>query len=184
VKPGILTGSAAGPLAISAFVALTALLAFLTFGALTDILAQRRALAEASHILTRLQERGADPRSAEAPLPDRPDGSPFLEGPTLTTAGASLMQRVSDAVQKAGGRITSSQVDLGATEAPNGMVSVSASVELEQARLQPLLYDLEAGMPFLFVERLDVRGADASPADGEASMRVQFTVSGRWEGAR
>ena len=33
------------------------------------------------------------------------------------------------------------------------IVSVLASCELEHAALQRLLYDLEAGMPFLFIEQ-------------------------------
>jgi general secretion pathway protein M len=183
MRPRILSGSTAGPAAIAAFVALSALLAFVTFGAVADLLAQRRALDEASHILTRLQERRATPAAA-ATQPERPEGSPFLQGPTLTTAGAFLMQRISEAVQAAGGRITSSQVDLGGTEIQDGFVSVTASVELAQEHLQVLLYDLEGGMPFLFVDRLDMRETGTPEAVGNATLRVQFTVSGRWEGVR
>jgi general secretion pathway protein M len=184
MRPRILSGSTAGPAAIAAFVALSGLLAFVTFGAVAELLAQRRALDEASYILTRLQERRATPAAAATLQPERPEGSPFLQGPTLTTAGAFLMQRISEAVQAAGGRITSSQVDLGETEIQDGFVSVTASVELAQEHLQALLYDLEGGMPFLFVDRLDMRETGTPEAVGNATLRVQFTVSGRWEGVR
>ena len=82
-----------------------------------------------------------------------PTGSPFLEGQTLTVAGAALLQRVADAVTKVGGNVLSSQVDVQGVQAKDGYVSVLASCEVEQAAMQRLLYDLEAGMPFLFIEQ-------------------------------
>ena len=75
------------------------------------------------------------------------------KGQTLTVAGAALLQRVADAVTKVGGNVLSSQVDVQGVQAKDGYVSVLASCEIEQAAMQRLLYDLEAGMPFLFVEQ-------------------------------
>ena len=93
-------------------------------------------------------------RAAGAPRSAVPTGSPFLEGQTLTVAGAALLQRVADAVTKVGGNVLSSQVDVQGVQAKDGFVSVLASCELDHAALQRLLYDLEAGMPFLFLEQL------------------------------
>jgi general secretion pathway protein M len=182
MTPHALPGTAKGSVAVAAFVALAVILASITLSALGGLVAQRGALADASDILERLQERRNAP-AAVGEAPARPPGSPFLEGPTLTTAGAALMQRVAGAVEAADGRITSSGVDLGGTEAPDGRVSVMANVELPRDRLQALLYDLEAGMPFLFVDRLDVQGAATSDTP-DASLRVQLTVQGQWEDAR
>src|SRR6185295_12857992 len=94
-------------------------------------------------------------RTATSPhAADRP-GTPFLEGPTVTVAGAALLQRVATAVGNVGGTIQSSQVDVAGIEAKNGLVGLVVSCEMEQPALQKLLYDLEAGMPFLFVDQLD-----------------------------
>ena len=49
-----------------------------------------------------------------------PTGSPFLEGQTLTVAGAALLQRVADAVTKVGGNVLSSQVDVQGVQAKDG----------------------------------------------------------------
>ena len=52
-----------------------------------------------------------------------------------------------------------------------------ASFELEQPALQQLLYDIEAGMPFLYVDQLSV-----APKNEEGRMRVLLTASGLWRG--
>lgn len=51
--------------------------------------------------------------------------------------------------------------------------------------LQRLLYDLEVGMPFLFVEQLDVQAPQTagSAAADVARMHVQLAVAGEWRGA-
>jgi hypothetical protein len=43
------------------------------------------------------------------------------------------------------------------TQAKTGFVGLLVSCEMEQPSLQKLLYDLEAGMPFLFIDQLDVQ---------------------------
>jgi len=73
-------------------------------------------------------------------------GSPFLDGRTITIAGAALQQRIEAAVAKAGGELTSSQVELDGPDAKNGFVNLTASVEAGQAAVQTILYDIEAGM--------------------------------------
>ncbi|MEA2936275.1 MAG: ral secretion pathway protein, partial [Variibacter sp.] len=64
--------------------------------------------------------------------------------------------------------------------AKEGYVNLIASCEVEQAALQQLLYDIEAGMPFLFVDQL-VAQVSTSNTDG-GRMRVLLSVSGLWPG--
>jgi uncharacterized protein len=56
----------------------------------------------------------------------------------------------------------------------------------EQPSLQKLLYDLEAGMPFLFVDQLDVQVSltTAMNESGSGRIRVVLGVSGQWQGNR
>jgi len=49
--------------------------------------------------------------------------------------------------------------------------------------LPRLLYELEAGLPFLFVDRLAVQAPIALSTSQEGRLRVLLAVSGRWEGA-
>jgi general secretion pathway protein M len=108
-----------------------------------------------------------------------PSGSPFLEGATFTVAGATLLQRVDGAVTKLGGNVLSSQVDLKGNQSKAGFISMIASCEIGQAELQKLLYDLEAGMPFLFVDQLVVESTTSS-SSGEGKLRILLAVSGQW----
>jgi general secretion pathway protein M len=153
--------------------------------AVSDIVNHQRALAQTSDLLDQLQGRrprggGASPLAAEHP------GTPFLEGPTVTVAGAALLQRVAAAVGNVGGTIQSSQVDVSGTQAKDGFVGLVVSCEMEQPALQKLLYDLEAGMPFLFVDQLDVQVPQTTAAseDGTGRIRVVLGISGQWQSSK
>lgn len=150
----------------------------------SSILDQQRALAQTSDLLDQLQGRkGGNPSAlASAARP----GSPFLEGPTVTVAGAALLQRVAAAVSTVGGTIQSSQVDVLGTQAKDGFVGLLVSCEMEQPSLQKLLYDLEVGMPFLFVDQLDVQVPQTTAANegGTGRIRVVLGVSGQWQGSK
>ena len=61
-------------------------------------------------------------------------------------------------------------------------MSVTLLGEIEQASLQPLLYDIEAGMPFLFVEQLVVQAPQGASDHGK--LKVTMSVSGKWQGSK
>ncbi|MEA2898075.1 MAG: ral secretion pathway protein [Bradyrhizobium sp.] len=149
--------------------------------AVSNILDHQRALAQTSDLLDQLQGRRAR-GAGTSPL--APPGTPFLEGPTVTVAGATLLQRVAAAVGNVGGTIQSSQVDVLGTQAKDGFVGLLVSCEMEQSALQRLLYDLEVGMPFLFVDQLDVQVPQTTAANdsGTGKIRVVLGVSGQWQG--
>jgi general secretion pathway protein M len=153
--------------------------------AVSDIAGHRQALAQTSDLLDQLRGRKARGGAAPSLAAEHP-GTPFLEGPTVTVAGASLLQRVAAAVGNVGGTIQSSQVDVLGTQAKDGFVSLVVSCEMEQPALQKVLYDLEAGMPFLFVDQLDVQVPQTTAAneDGTGRIRVVLGVSGQWQGGK
>ena len=113
--------------------------------------------------------------------PPRMSGSPFLDGPTVTIAGADLQKRVAAAVAAVGGNVLSSQVDLQGSQASQGYVLLTASCEIDQPALQPLLYDLESGMPYLFIEQLIVQAPQSAAEPEGKRMRVQIDVAGQWQ---
>jgi general secretion pathway protein M len=168
-------------LVVIAYVAIVAVLVTVAWSGVADILERRQSVADASDLLAQLEGRKAPSFNAGGTQTGTvPPGSPFIEGQSLTVAGAALLQRVASAVTNVGGNVLSSQVDVQGAQAKDGYVSVIASCDVEQAALQRLLYDLEAGMPFLFVEQL-VAQSPANPADG-SRMRLLLAVSGRWQG--
>jgi general secretion pathway protein M len=163
------------------YAGLVAALLIIAASSLIDLYNQRASVAASAAMLEQLEGRkplAADKRSADTAAPS---GSAFLEGATVTVAGAALLQRVATAVTKAGGNVLSSQLDVqGGPNAKPGFISMVANCELEQSALQALLYDLEAGMPFLFVDQLDIQVATA----GESKLRFLLGVSGQWQGAK
>jgi general secretion pathway protein M len=148
-----------------------------------DILSHQRTLAQTSDLLDQLRGRSARNGGASS-LANEPPGTPFLEGPTVTVAGAALLQRVAAAVGNVGGTIQSSQVDVLGTQARDGSVGLVVSCEMEQASLQKVLYDLEVGMPFLFIDQLDVQVPQTTTVNdsGTGRIRIILGVSGQWQG--
>jgi general secretion pathway protein M len=170
-------------IAVVLYLAVLGCLAFTSVVAIANIFDHQRALAQTSDLLDQLRGRKArNPAQLSAEHP----GTPFLEGPTVTVAGAALLQRVAAAVGNAGGTIQSSQVDVLGKEAKDGFVGLVMSCEMEQPALQKVLYDLEAGMPFLFVDQLDVQVPQTTAVNegGSGRIRVVLGVSGRWQGAK
>lgn len=165
-----------------AYAGLVGVLVVVVISSIVDILGQRAAVAASAEMLAQLEGRKASAsggRTVDVPMPS---GSAFLEGATVTIAGAALLQRVAGAVTKLGGNVLSSQLDLQGTQAKAGFVSMVASCEIDQPALQPLIYDLEAGMPFLFVDQLAVQAPTVT--SGEGRLRIVLAVSGQWQGVK
>ncbi|MGA3309655.1 MAG: type II secretion system protein GspM [Xanthobacteraceae bacterium] len=167
--------------AVACYVALVAICAFAAWAALADVYGRHRALAAATDMLDQIEGRKQSPGRADALGANAPAGFPFLEGQSVTIAGAALQQRVTGAVTKTGGNVLSTQIDLNSPQAKDGFVSLIVSCEVAQPALQQVLYDLEAGMPFLFVDQLEVQAPQASGREA-GPMRVLMTVSGQWQG--
>jgi general secretion pathway protein M len=165
------------------YAALVMGLAVTTWLALASLASDYADYTAAADLLDRLE--GRKPSTGQAGLALGMSGSPFLEGPTVEVAGAALQQRVVTAVKDVGGNVLSSQVDLQGSQAKQGYVSLSANCEVGQSALQQLLYDLESGMPFLFIDQLVVQvpqsGGGAGVETEVARMRVQIDVSGQWQ---
>jgi general secretion pathway protein M len=166
--------------AVFIYVAVVGVLSASSWIALTDVYDQHVALSAATQMFEQIENRGQRSGNAQAPS-GAPSESPFLEGQTVTVAGAALQQRVTSAVTKLGGSVLSSQVDLQGTQSKEGFVTLTTSCEVDQPALQQLLYDLEAGMPFLFVDQLDVQAAQPGAGQEGTRMRVLLTVSGQWQ---
>ncbi len=118
------------------------------------------------------------PRAASAALDA--NRSPFLDGRTVTIAGAALEQRMSEAVGKAGGELLSAQVELDGPEAKQGFIGLTASVQVGQAALQGVLYDIEAGLPYLFIDKLSIQSPEDFDEPETGLMRITMTVAGQW----
>jgi general secretion pathway protein M len=170
------------PVASAIYLLLIAACVAAIWFSVTNVIAQRSALASSIDLLGRLDHRTQDHGTSNPTAGAVPAGSPFLGGETITIAGAALLQRVAGAITSLGGSVQSSQVELSGAQAKDDFVTLVISCEMQQPDLQKLLYNLEAGMPFLFVDQLIVQGPQASAVAGGSRMRILLTVSGRWRG--
>jgi general secretion pathway protein M len=179
-KSGTIGSYATYPnIAAAAYVALIIGLFFSSLFALVDLGEQFGAVRTSAETLARL-EQGAQLSATDSgwAADDGPTGSPFLEGPTVTLASAALLQRIRTAVTRAGGIVVSTEVESQGEKPKDNYVRVIANCELEQGNLQQLLYDIEAGMPFLFINQLVVQAP--VPANASERMRILLGVSGLW----
>jgi general secretion pathway protein M len=150
-----------------------------------EILQRRDAVAATAAVLSQLEGRNPTvPRGRGKQADTLTSGSPLLDGATVTVGGANLLQRVAASITRVGGNILYTQVDLDGPQSKDGFVSVTVNCELEQPALQQLLYDLEAGMPFLFVDQLVAQGPAAAATTPQGKLRLVISVSGQWQGAK
>jgi general secretion pathway protein M len=170
-------------LPVLGFAAFTIGLCVITGLALAGLASDYADYVAAADLLDRLE--GRKPSTGASSHASGMPGSPFLEGSTVNVAGAALQERVVSAVQAADGNVLSSQLDLQGSEAKQGYVSLSASCEIGENALQQLIYDLESGMPFLFIDQLVAQVPQTNAGVGGDSvpgrMRLQIDVSGQWQ---
>jgi general secretion pathway protein M len=136
--------------------------------------ALRQTLENLKHFQRRAEQSAPKPMLNETAWPS---GSAFLKGQTSTMASAALLQRVSEAVAKAGGVLESSEASV-QEQSNRRYLKVNATFEVEQVALQALLYDLEAGMPFLFIDNILIVGEEQNNTE---KVRVSAQVSGQWD---
>ena len=165
------------------YVALVVALTLTALFAVQDIAEQYRAVNASAEVLARLERREPSFVSESAWNSGLVTaGSPFLEGQTVTLASAALLQQITAAITGVGGRVISSEVAPRGKRSGDGFVRVLANCELEEAALQHLLYDIEARMPFLFIDQFFAE-APVPPRDG-GRLHVLLGVSGLWLGSK
>jgi general secretion pathway protein M len=102
-----------------------------------------------------------------AQLPKMREQAAFLKDQDLLTpflisasndalAAAEVQQRLKDIALAQQGRILSTRVLKGTTDGPFERVVVNARLQIPLEGLQTLLYEIETGRPYLFIEDLSV----------------------------
>lgn len=163
------------------YVAFVIALALMALFALLDIAERHRAVNASAEVLARLERRAPSFSSESNWTADSiPAGSPFLEGQTVTMASAALLQQITAAITGAGGRIVSSEVRPQGERSGDAFIRVVANCELEEGALLHLLYGIEAGMPFLFIDQFVAE----APANEGGRMHVLLGISGLWSGGK
>jgi general secretion pathway protein M len=177
-------GTAASPtVAALAYAALVVMLGTSVVLSVNGLLDRRAALDSARDTVSKITARGPTTAGTVAGDGTSPT-SYFIEGATITVAGAALLQHVVATVTRFGANVVSSQVDLQGSQAKDGFLAATVNCEMDQPALQQVIYELESGMPFLFIDQLDVQVAGGTLGTAAGRLRVQLSVSGQWKGAR
>jgi len=160
------------------YAVLVVICCLVTLFMLADIVQQYLARSASLEMLSRLDGR----THAGSVAHGWPPGSPFLEGQTVTVASAALLQRITGIIANAEGTVVSTEMQQQGARTKDGYVTAIANCELGAEALQRVLYDIEAGLPFLFVDQLVVQPSSA-PGEG-GRLRVMLAVAGLWPGER
>ena len=138
-------------------------------------------LSDRGEQLARLEAGRRSKHDARGPL--KAAAAPtaaFLDAPTAGVAGASLQAHVA---HLAGHRATlvSFAIQPSAGTESADSVRIEASMDISLPALQMLLYDLESGTPYVFVESMTVRPTAAAQTGApEAPLRVTLGLRALW----
>jgi general secretion pathway protein M len=144
-----------------------------------DLARYRRIIAEAPGLRAEIERLRSAAESA----------SYYLGKSTRPLAAAELQEKAKQAVELNGGALTSTQVLQ--ARGDEGQVTVRVQLSGDTEVLQKVLYSLESGQPFLFVDNLTVRSSvhrrrrstrhrSAAP-QGRTVLTVSFDLSGYME---
>ena len=76
----------------------------------------------------------------------------------------------------------SSEIVQRGTQSKDGYVTALANCELDQESLQKVLYEIEAGLPYLFIDQLQIQTPLEVGQGGR--LRLLLGVTGFWTGAK
>lgn len=100
----------------------------------------------------------------------------LFQGSSAELETAQLQNIVQGLIAQAGGQVSSSAID--APQSAHGLQALSVSVvfSLPPAQLAPLLSGIDAQIPYVIVDALDIRAAGY--AGGQGQLTVQMQVDG------
>ena len=130
-----------------------------------------------SRLLARARTQGAEHKVRKV---EAAPAEAFLSASSMGLAGGDLQAYV-ERLASQHAAIVSIAVQQSAREDPPDTIRVEASLELDLGSLQTLLYELESGVPYVFVDALSIRSAsgEAAPSDG-GTLHVTLGLRGLW----
>jgi general secretion pathway protein M len=144
---------------------------------IASTLAERASLSET---LSQYASREAASARTAASLAER--DQIFLRGVSGSITQAELLKHISKQIASESGVIISSSIDDAALAAPNKdhAIRIRTEFKMNNDHLQALLYKIESGIPYLFVDNLVLR--PAPEAGSRDLLHAQMTIYGQWRG--
>jgi general secretion pathway protein M len=139
----------------------------------------KQALTEARETLARLETHvpsGAKSGPTVSPAP----AAAFLDAPTQGLAVAQLQSYLSQAVARHHAVLISSGMQRADHDDSPDMIRIEASLNTALEPLQALLYQLETGVPYVFVVQLNVQQQTGQRGPRDAAMHVRLVLRAPW----
>jgi general secretion pathway protein M len=165
-------------------IAIVALVAVLIVGMATPIVTvmahadAAQSLAEDEIILQNFERAYLHGKHAKAAW--QPSVAPmtaFLEAPTSGLASAQVEAYLARLVAMHDGSLISSSVLLGGRGDAASAIRIQATIDISYNDLQGLLFGLETGVPYVFVDAMTLQTASNSEA---TTMHVTLTLRALW----
>jgi hypothetical protein len=135
-----------------------------------------------SALLSQLEAHAANRNNARLKSGAVAPAAAFMAAPTQGLAGAQLqayLQRVADTHHAV---IISSGMELNKHEDQPDSIRMQATLDVDLRSLQALLYQLESGTPYVFVDSLNIQipGVNAQHAIEDPLLRVTLELHAVW----
>jgi general secretion pathway protein M len=140
------------------------------------------ALSDRQGVLSRLEARArsrtephGETRAAAAPV------AAFLDAPTPGLAGAELQAYIARLADRHAALVSFGTQPSAGQDAAD-VVRIEASLDISLSALQVLLYQLESGTPYVFVESMTMRATTSAGAGGgeNSPLRVTLGLRALW----
>jgi general secretion pathway protein M len=104
----------------------------------------------------------------------------FLVAPTTGLAGADFQAYV-ERLANRHAALVSIAIRPTSRDDPPDAIRIEASLDISLASLQALLYQLESGVPYVFVESMSVRSeTNGAPSSADDPLRVTLVLRSIW----
>lgn len=139
-------------------------------------------LADGRELLARLEaahQRAGNRPGAIAQLPAKAPPGAFLNAPTSGLASAQLEAYLSQLFHRQQANLISSSVKQADHAETPDILRVQVNLEVAYETLQGLLYELETGTPYVFVDSMSLQPGSAREARA-ATMKVTLSLRAIW----
>jgi general secretion pathway protein M len=138
-------------------------------------------LADRQEMLSRLQIKVRQRADSHGRLiAGKAPTAALLDAPTAGLASAQLQTYIARVVSEQRAVLASSGVESAARDDAADTIRVQATLELNLKSLQAMLYQLESGLPYVFVETLALQPSNAGQFADDPHLRVTIGVRALW----
>jgi general secretion pathway protein M len=114
-------------------------------------------VGERNEMLSRLEARAKSVRDARARSGAVAPAAAFLDAPTQGLAGSALQAHILQMASANHATLISTGIEAAKREDPPDSIRLQATLDMNMLALQGLLYQLESGTPYVYVDALAVQ---------------------------